>query len=211
MKRSAPLTLKGCKYMALKNVILDFGGVLIDWNPHYLLDDYFGSREKASWFIEHICTQEWNGEMDKGKPFDQGVAELSAKYPEWAREIKLYQTGWIKMIGDEIPGMYQLECELKSAGYKLYGLTNWSSETFCLVGGKRIFTILDGKVVSAEEKILKPDPAIYRTLLDRWKLQPLECLFVDDNLANVKGAQAVGIPAVQFTGADALRQLIFNR
>ena len=196
--------------MALKNIILDFGGVLIDWNPHHLLDDYFGSREKASWFIEHICTSEWNGEMDKGKPFDQGVAELSAKYPEWAREIKLYQTGWIKMIGDEIPGMYQLECDLKAAGYKLYGLTNWSSETFRLVCDKRIFTILDGRVVSAEENLLKPDPAIYRTLLDRWSLQPQECLFIDDNLPNVKGAQAVGIPAVQFTGADSLRQLIFN-
>lgn len=196
--------------MALKNIILDFGGVLIDWNPHYLLDDYFQSREKASWFIENICTQEWNGEMDKGKPFEQGIAELSAIHPEWAREIRLYYTGWIKMIGDEIPGMYQLECDLKAAGYKLYGLTNWSSETFCQVCHKRIFTILDGMVVSAEEKLLKPDPAIYRTLLDRWHLLPEECLFVDDNLANVKGAQDVGIPAVHFTGAEDLRKRLLT-
>lgn len=206
---SVPLTPKNNRVF-LKNIILDFGGVLIDWNPHYLLDDYFQSREKASWFIANICTAEWNGEMDKGKPFEQGIAELSARYPEWAREIRLYYTGWIRMIGDEIPGMYQLECDLKAAGYRLFGLTNWSTETFCQVSGKRIFTILDGMVVSGEERLLKPDPAIYRILLDRWNLVPEECLFVDDNQVNVEGAQAVGIPALRFSGAEDLRQHIFT-
>lgn len=196
--------------MALRNVILDFGGVLIDWNPHYLYDAYFNSPEKASWFLANICPIEWNMEMDKGKPFAEGIAERSAIYPEWSREIAMYFTGWIRMIGEEIPGMYQLECDLKAASYKLYGLTNWSSETFCQVRHKRIFGILDGMVVSAEENLLKPDPAIYQTLLNCWNLVPEECLFVDDNLANVRGARAVGIPALQFTGADALRRHILG-
>lgn len=193
---------------AYKNIILDFGGVLIDWNPHYLLDGYFGSVDQAEWFIRHICTDAWNAEIDKGKPFAQAVEERVALFPEWEKEIRLYHTGWIRMIGEEIPGMYALECALKDAGYRLYGLTNWAAETFSLVRGKRIFSILDGMVVSGEEGLLKPGPEIYRTLLARYSLQAGECLFVDDRQPNVDGARAVGIDAVLFTGAEALQALL---
>lgn len=191
-----------------KNIILDFGGVLLDWNPHYLFDPYFGDPAKADWFIKNICTQDWNAEMDKGKPFDVAVAERIARFPEWEKEIRLYQSDWIRMIGEEIPGMYQLECDLKAAGYRLFGLTNWSLETFNLVRGKRVFSILDGMVVSGEEHLLKPDPAFFQILLDRWHLRKEECLFTDDNLPNIVGAEAIGLPAVRFTDADSLRKLL---
>lgn len=191
-----------------KNIILDFGGVLLDWNPHYLFDPYFGDPAKADWFIKNICTQDWNAEMDKGKPFDVAVAERIARFPEWEKEIRLYQSDWIRMIGEEIPGMYPLECDLKAAGYRLFGLTNWSLETFNLVRGKRVFSILDGMVVSGEEHLLKPDPAFFQILLDRWHLRKEECLFTDDNLPNIVGAEAIGLPAVRFTDADSLRKLL---
>lgn len=192
----------------MKNIILDFGAVLLDWNPHYVFDAYFGSAEKADWFLKNICTGQWNAQMDAGKPFAEGVRELTALYPEWAEAIALYQKDWLKMIGEETPGMYELECELKARGYGLYGLTNWSMETFPLVWDRRIFTILDGMVVSGAEGVVKPDPAIYRLLLERYSLTPGDCLFVDDNIANVLGARAVGIPAVQFTGAEDLRKIL---
>ncbi len=192
----------------MKNIILDFGAVLLDWNPHYVFDAYFGSAEKADWFLKNICTGQWNAQMDAGKPFAEGVRELTALYTEWAEAIALYQKDWLKMIGEETPGMYELECELKARGYGLYGLTNWSMETFPLVWDRRIFTILDGMVVSGAEGVVKPDPAIYRLLLERYSLTPGDCLFVDDNIANVLGARAVGIPAVQFTGAEDLRKIL---
>lgn len=192
----------------MKNIILDFGAVLLDWNPHYVFDAYFGSAEKADWFLKNICTGQWNAQMDAGKPFAEGVRELTSLYPEWAEAIALYQKDWLKMIGEETPGMYELECELKARGYGLYGLTNWSMETFPLVWDRRIFTILDGRVVSGAEGVVKPDPAIYRLLLERYSLTPGDCLFVDDNIANVLGARAVGIPAVQFTGAEDLRKIL---
>ncbi len=192
----------------MKNIILDFGAVLLDWNPHYVFDAYFGSAEKADWFLNNICTGQWNAQMDAGKPFAEGVRELTALYPEWEEAIALYQKDWLKMIGEETPGMYELECELKACGYGLYGLTNWSMETFPLVWDRRIFTILDGMVVSGAEGVVKPDPAIYRLLLERYSLTPGDCLFVDDNIANVLGARAVGIPAVQFTGAEDLRKIL---
>lgn len=192
------------------NIILDFGGVLLDWNPHYLYDPYFGSKEKTDWFIQHVCTPEWNLQMDKGKPFAEGVREKIAECPEWEKEIRLYHSGWIRMIGEEIPGMYELEKDLKAAGYRLLGLTNWSMETFRLVCDRRIFTILDDLVVSGREKMVKPDPAFFRLALARWGVPAESCLFIDDNLANVQGARAVGIDAVQFTDAGALRALLLG-
>ena len=83
----------------IKNIIFDFGAVLVDWNPYYVYDPYFGDHKKAEWFIENICTAAWNKELDGGKPFAQGVAELSAQYPEWAKEIAMYHRDWIKMMG----------------------------------------------------------------------------------------------------------------
>lgn len=190
------------------NIIFDFGAVLLDWNPHYLFDPYFGSREKTDWFLQNICTPTWNAQMDKGKPFSEGVAEWVARYPEWEKEIRLYHSGWIRMMGDEIPGMYALECDLKAAGYRLFGLSNWSAETFRLVRDSRVFRILEGMVISGEEKLLKPEPEIYRLLLRRFQLRAEDCLFIDDSLPNVRGAMDVGIQAIPFTDAAALRKLL---
>lgn len=195
----------------IRNIIFDFGGVLVDWDPHRLLDNYFGSREKADWFIANICTGEWNAEMDAGKPFAQGIAELSAKHPEWAHEIQLYFDRWIEMIGGEVPGMLQIVKELKAKGYKLYGLTNWSAETFCQVRHKfEVFDQLDGMLVSGEEKMLKPAPEFFQLLVDRFGINPAESLFIDDNQPNVDGAIAFGINAVRFENAETLRKQLIT-
>lgn len=181
--------------------------MLVDWDPHRMLDKYFGSREKADWFIANICTGEWNAQMDAGKPFAQGIAELSAEYPEWSKEIQAYFDRWIEMIGGEIPGMLELMKELKQKGYKMYGLTNWSAETFCQVRHKfEVFDQLDGMLVSGEEKMLKPDPAFFQLLVDRFKLNPPECLFIDDNQPNVTGAQLFGLNAIRFKDASSLKE-----
>ena len=91
-----------------RNIIFDFGAVLVDWNPHYVYDNYFGDRAKADFFLTEICNPEWNSQLDAGKPFDQGVAELSALHPEWKKEIELYRDRWEDMMGDAIPGMLEL-------------------------------------------------------------------------------------------------------
>ena len=198
--------------MAVTTIIFDFGAVLVDWNPHRMLDKYFGSVEKADWFIKNVCTSEWNTEMDGGKPFAQGIAERSAIYPEYAADIQAYYDRWIEMIGGEIPGMREMVAELKEKGYKLYGLTNWSAETFCLVRNEfPVFGLLDGMLVSGEEHLLKPSPEIFQRLVDRFGLTPSECLFIDDNAANVEGSIAFGIPAIRFFGVDSLREDLRER
>ena len=190
----------------IRNIIFDFGSVLVDWNPHYLFDGYFGDADKASWFLDHICTNEWNRQFDGGKPFAEGIAELKAEHPAWAREIDVYWTDWEKMMGGPIPGMYELVSDLKAAGYGVYGLTNWSSETFYRIEKNYpVFTLLDGKVVSGDVRLLKPDAAIFHCLLDKYGLKAEESLFIDDTLSNVEGARAAGLSALPFTDARTLR------
>ena len=196
----------------IKNIIFDFGGVLVDWNPHYLFDKYFNDLDEANYFVENVCNSEWNAEMDGGKPFEQAVRERSAMFPKYAEALRLYQTNWMDTMGEEIPGMYDLIKSLKINGFPvIYGLTNWSAETFPTVQKTyRIFSLIDKIVVSGEVKQLKPNPEIFHTLLDKYSLKAEESLFIDDNLKNVEGAKAVGVNAVLFRGVEKLREDLKN-
>ena len=196
-----------CAMGNIKNVVFDFGGVLVDWNPHHLYDKYFGSSEKASWFLENICRYSWNLQMDKGKPFSEGVAELQAIYPEWSEAIGIYHTRWIEMMGGEVEGTPDLLRRLKAAGYRVFGLSNWSMETFPLVRDEfPIFKELEGKVISGEELMVKPEPEIYHCLFERYGLVPEESIFVDDNADNVAASIREGMPAIRFVGAQELER-----
>ncbi len=189
----------------MKNLVFDFGGVLVDWNPRYLFDRYFSDPAKSIWFIDNICTGEWNAQMDAGKPFDEGVAELCAVHPEWTAAIEAYRDRWSEMMGGATPGMYELVRDWKARGFHVYGLTNWSAET--LPGVRKdypVFSLLEGTVVSGEEKVAKPDPAIFRILLDRFALDPSETIFIDDNRKNVDAAASLGITPVRFISPKLL-------
>lgn len=192
----------------IKNIVFDFGGVLVDWNPHYLFDGYFNDIEKSNWFIENICNTEWNAQMDKGKPFAIAVQERIAEFPEYEGAIILYHKEWMKTMGEEIPGMYDLIKSLKENGFPvIYGLTNWSGETLPVVLKKYpIFSLIDNIVCSGDEKLLKPDPAIYKLLLERYNLKAEESVFIDDRLENVNGAIALGMKGVLFVNAEQLQK-----
>lgn len=192
-------------------VIFDFGGVLVDWNPHYLYDPYFGSREKADWFLTHICNSAWNVQMDGGKPFEEGIAERVGEYPEWEKEIRMYRSEWLKMMGGQISGMQEVVEDLKANGYRLYGLTNWAADTFALVRHTYpVFDLLDGIVVSGEEKVAKPDPRIFRILLERYHITPSDAVFIDDNKPNTDAARALGLQTILFQSAEQIRRNFKN-
>jgi 2-haloacid dehalogenase len=184
----------------INTIVFDFGAVLVDWNPHRLFDPYFGSKEKADWFLTHVCNMEWNVQMDAGKPFAQGIAELQARFPEWSKEIQMYFDRWIDM-------MEELVLELKGRGYRVLGLTNWSMETFCQVRHSyRVFDLMDGMLVSGEEHLIKPDPAFFQLLLDRFSLRAGECVFIDDNPDNVAAAIGMGMQGIRFQDAGQTRK-----
>ena len=191
----------------IKNIVFDFGGVLVDWNPRYLYDKYFGDEQQSQWFLDNICLYSWNLQMDGGKPFAEGVAELQAEHPEWAEAIGIYHTRWVEMMGGEVDGTADVLRRLKAKGYGIYGLTNWSAETFPMIRDTYpVFGEFDGIVVSVEEHLLKPTAAIYHCLLERYNLQPEESIFIDDNADNVAAAKAVGMESVRFADAATLVQ-----
>ena len=190
----------------IRNIIFDFGYVLVDWNPHYLYDPYFNDPEKTEYFLEKVCPYSWNETVDSGRPTADATAERIALFPEWEKEIRMYFGEWIEMMNGQIPGMEEIVRELKVRGYGIYGLTNWSAETFPLIRDSYpVFKLMDGIVVSGEEHMKKPQPEIYRTLLDRYSLKSGECIFIDDNPHNVAGAEAEGIRGLLFTSAEQLR------
>ena len=190
----------------IRNIIFDFGSVLVDWNPERLYGPYFNDDAKMQYFLTEICPHAWNAQADAGRSTAEITEERVAVHPEWEKEIRMYFGQWIKMMGEQIPGMQELVEELKNRGYRLYGLTNWSAETFPLVKDNYpVFRLLDGIVVSGEEKIAKPDPGIFSILLQRYGLKPEECLFIDDNPKNVSTGESLGIRGLVFTSAAALR------
>ena len=191
----------------IRNIIFDFGAVLVDWNPEYLYGPYFNDNDRMKHFLTEICPHSWNAQADAGRSTAEITEERVAMYPEWEKEIRMYFSHWVDMMGGEIPGMEETVAGLKQRGYKLYGLTNWSAETFPLVRSRYpVFELLDGIVVSGEEKIAKPDPEIYRILLRRYGLKAEECIFIDDNPANVKSAEDLGIHGIVFTSAEELKR-----
>jgi 2-haloacid dehalogenase len=191
----------------IKSVVFDIGGVLIDWNPRHLYRKIFKSEEEMEWFLSEVCTYEWNVQQDGGKLFSAATAELSARYPEYRDKIALYYGRWEEMLGGELKDTVKIFNELKSAGMPLYALSNWSHEAFPVAYERYGFMKqFDGIVVSGYEKLLKPDHAIYRVLMNRYNVNPAESVYIDDNKANAEAAAELGFHAIHFQSADQLRQ-----
>ena len=191
----------------IKNIIFDFGGVLLDWNPRYLYKSYFNNDEEMEHFLADICNGEWNIRQDAGRPFAEAVKELQAKFPEYAEAIQMYDDDWEKMLKCELPESIDLLKELKFMGYGIYGLTNWSAEKIGYAfANYSFFSLFDGIVVSGVEKVVKPDRKIYEILLERYSLKPGECVFIDDNQDNVDMAKVLGINTIRFDNIGNVKE-----
>ena len=188
----------------IKNVVFDFGGVLLDWNPRYFYKSIFNDDQKMEYFLQNIATSTWNAQMDKGRSFEECMKELAEQYPEYKDPIMLYRKGWETMLkGPSESGMRVLDAVMNAQKFKVYGLTNWSAETFPGTFNKyKFLQKFEGIVVSGEEQMIKPEKGIYLTLIERYNLVPEETFFMDDNIQNVETALSRGINAVQFTGTD---------
>jgi 2-haloacid dehalogenase len=198
--------------LATKAVVFDLGGVLIDWDPRHLYRKLLADEAAVEEFLATVCTPEWNAGLDRGRPFAEGVAELVERHPEHAAAIAAYHERWPEMVAGDIPGTVEVLAELRAAGVPLYALTNWSAETFAITRGRFEFLEwFDGLLVSGEERVTKPDPAIFQLLLDRFGLDPTATVFVDDSEANVAAARRLGFDAIGFTGHEELRRELVAR
>lgn len=192
------------------NIVFDFGGVLIDWNPEYLYSKVFSDKAEMDYFLNHVCRYDWNVLQDAGRPISIATAEKQQEFPEYKDEIAMYYGRWSEMLGGEIARNTRLVKPL-SEKYNTYGLTNWSAETIPVaIERYAFFRYLKGIVVSGDEKIVKPDPKLYQILLDRYNLNPEETLFIDDNPQNIETARLLGFQTIHYTPEIDLEEVLMT-
>lgn len=187
-------------------VVFDIGGVLLDWDPRHLYRKLLPDEAAVEWFLAKVCTPAWNLEQDRGRPWTEATAQLSAQFPEHAPLITAYHQRWEEMLAGAIDESVEVLRDLLERGVACYALTNFSAETFALA--RRRFEFLGwfaGIVVSAEVGLVKPDPRIYRLLLDRFGLDPAATVFVDDRVDNADAAREAGLVARHYVTPARLR------
>lgn len=188
-------------------VVFDLGGVLIDWDPRHLYRKLFAGDEAAMEnFLATVCTPDWNRRQDAGRSFAEAAHLLKLEHPERAELIDSYGARFDEMMAGPIAGSVEILGELKDRGTPLYGLSNWSSETyppaFARFGFLRWF---EGIVISGEVKVIKPDPRIFALLIERFAIDPRRAVFIDDVAVNAVAARPFGLHAIHFTDPAALR------
>ena len=188
------------------SIIFDIGKVLVDWDPRYLYEQLIHDEDELNYFLEHVVTLIWHTEHDRGLTMAEGIKNLVAAYPEHAELIKVYDDRWFETLGDPINGMEALVGELDQAGIPLYGLSNFSAEKFSAFAEN--FPPLKPMrdiIVSGEEGIVKPDPAIFELAITRFSVAPEATLFIDDREDNTEAAKKAGFKTHLFVDAATLR------
>ncbi|EKE00627.1 MAG: HAD hydrolase, family IA [uncultured bacterium] len=197
----------------MKIIIFDLGRVLIKWDPDVVYKKYFANDlAKISRFYEETNIWKTNAEMDCGRSFHEALTELSSKFPSYREPIHLWQSQWLEMIGGPIEDSVKILKSLHAQGYPLYALTNWAKETFFPhIRHNPTYTFLNNFndiIVSGVERIIKPNPEIYKLLLQRHQLNPKNCIFIDDSQDNLVPAQNLGMATIKFTSpAQLIKEL----
>jgi len=192
----------------IKAIIFDYGNVLIEWNPRYVYQRYFPNDPEAmEGFLQEVNFMEWNAHQDKGRTFTDGVAALSKQFPHHSHLIQAYHDHWKDSIGVAYWDTVEIMKQLKQKGYPLYGLSNWSAETFPYAREKYdFFDLFDDMVISGTVGHVKPEPEIYHLILEKVGNPAHECLFIDDSLPNVRQANTMGFQTIHFTSPEELKQ-----
>lgn len=190
-------------------VIFDVGNVMVTWEPRAIYEPHFTDKAELDWFMDTVITMDWHKHHDAGRSFEDGVKIRAEAFPDYADLIALYKTDWDNSITGVIEGTIDCMRALKTKGMPLYGLTNFNGPQFARFRRHYDFIdLLDGVVVSGDEGIIKPDPAIYDLILSRYNLIAKETLFIDDSLENVLAAEKQGLIGHHFKGSAPLKQAL---
>ena len=191
---------------AIDTFVFDLGNVLIQWDPRNVYNKLFDKQVDMERFLAEVCNHAWNIQMDGGRPFADGIAELVERHPDKAHLIRAYRDRWPEMLGGPIPGAVEILSQLHVDDRRLFALTNWSNETFPIARGMYDFLNWFGYIaVSGELKMVKPDPAIFRHLIVACGVDPARTLFIDDSLVNVQAAARLGFATHHFKRPSLLK------
>lgn len=194
-------------------IVFDYGNVLIEWNPRNMYSRYFpNDAEGMERFLHEADFAGWNAQQDRGRSFKEGVAEASRKFPQYAHLFQAYHDYWKDSIGEALWDTVGIVKRLKQKGCPLYGLSNWSAETFPHVCEKyEFFNLFDDMVISGKVGHVKPEPEIYHILLGKIGKPAQECLFIDDSPANIQQAQELGFQTIRFESPEQLESALQER
>jgi len=194
-------------------IVVDFGGVLIDWNPRYLYRKLFPGNDAAmERFLAEIGFADWNRQQDAGRTFSHAVTELVKRFPSYADLIQAYDERWEESIAGPLQGTVDLLLPLQQAGFALHGLSNWSREKFDAVRTKYpFFELFETILLSGDVQLIKPDPRIFEALLARIGRSAGECVFIDDSEENIATAASLGFETIRFESPDQLRRALQQR
>ncbi|HEX3886836.1 MAG TPA: HAD family phosphatase [Phenylobacterium sp.] len=186
-------------------VVWDVGNVIVRWDPRTLYSKIFPDPAERDRFLSDVATMAWHGPTDGGVTFADNCAALSARHPEHEAAIWAWKHRWSEMFSGPIPETEAAIAELHARGVKQYALTNMSHETWeSTFAMSPAFDLLDGRIVSGLEGVMKPRPEIFRLVCDRHGFAAEEALFVDDSAGNIAAAQALGFHTHHFTDPAAL-------
>lgn len=192
--------------MTIKAVLFDVGNVIVRWDPRNLYDHLIPDPERRAFFLETVCPLSWHIRHDEGARFADNRLDPLAQYPEFAAEILAYDERFEEMLGGVVAETVAVMEELNANGVPLYALTNMPGEKAAMVFSQsHVFKYFRDMIVSAEEGLIKPDPAIYALTLQRLGLEGHEVFFTDDSPANIAAAKAFGIHTHLFDDPASLR------
>lgn len=194
----------------IDTIIFDLGGVLIKWDPRNLYRKIFSDESEMNYFLENICTMDWNEQQDAGRTWEEATQVLAPHFPKYKAEIQAYSQRWEEMLMGPINGTVDILKKLKLENkHQIVALTNWSRETFPIALERYDFLqLFEGILVSGDEMMKKPDPKIYELILERYNIQADQSIFIDDSLKNVKAAREVGIHAIHFQSPQQLQEAL---
>ncbi|MCC5778254.1 HAD family phosphatase [Nitratireductor sp. B36] len=190
----------------IRHIVFDIGRVLIHYDPEIPYRHLIPDDDRRRWFLENVCTGDWNVEQDRGRTWEEAEALLIAEHPLEEENIRGFRRHWHEMVPHAYDDSVAILETLIDEGHDVTMLTNFAADTF--VEARRRFAFLNrprGVTVSGEIGLIKPDRAIYDTHVESFDLEPAATLFIDDSEKNVEGARNAGWQAVHFTGAEKLR------
>ena len=185
--------------------LFDLGGVFFDWDPNHFFKDIFDTSDERKYFLTEVCNDEWNVKQDAGRTIAEAESELIPKFPQYEKQIKMYYKYHRKMLKGTFDESIKVLKKLKKQNYECFVLSNWSAETFVgMTDDYPFLQLFDGLLISGEDKLMKPDSAIYELAINRFNLNPNETIFIDDKLENIQAAQNLKFITIHLTDPNKI-------
>ena len=191
----------------IKNIVFDFGGVLVQYDFLTFFAKILGSKEDATCFMQKVLSEKVNNEMDlELHEFSYYIEQQKRLWPEYAEALDIFDKHYIDVFTCETEGIRDLILSLKSSGYRILGLSNWSSRVYDVINKFDIFNLIEDSLISKDVHQLKPNKDIYESFLNKFDVKAAECVFIDDKPENIEGCKTVGMNGIVFKNSNQLKQ-----